>query len=348
MTLINLANNCRVGVLPLLLSMAAACSDMDPETDTYNTVILGQNPGAGGGGSGPSGDSGSGGSSGGAGGTENMRPEVLPPEWACLDTPMMPVARDPARVDYRVAIVDFDSQTTNPAPVAGVNVLVCSNAACDPPMPPCPTEGTLTPTQQCVTVTNIQGPVYQINLPWQFQNGSLKLTAPGYAEMNYIFGGPMIGAPEGGPLVIGLAIPLLRESARVNAYLDCNGTQVDASRGTLAVRTLDCKRNFSNLDMTMMTREGSRAANVSVEPFDGEPMNGCAWTLSNDNIFAPNNLRTDPRGVAGYLDTDIGVLRLIAESPVGVQYPAAPPNLRVRPNVITLAELRDGLGRWGQ
>jgi hypothetical protein len=341
MTLINLGNKCRVGLLPLLVSVAAACSDMAPDGDTYNTTIRGLNPG--GSSNEPSGDSGSG---GGSGGTEGDRPEVLPPEWACLDEPMMPVARDPARVQYRVAIVDFDSQPIMVTPVAGVQVSVCSNAACDPPMPTCPEGVELTPTQQCVTVTNIQGPVYQMNLPFNFQNGSLKLTAPGYAEMNYIFGGPMIGAPEGGPLVLGLAIPLLRESARVSAYLDCNGTQVNADRGTLAVRTLDCKRNRSNLDMVVL--EGSRAPNVSVEPFDGEPTNGCAWTLSNDNSFSPNSLRTDGRGVAGYLDTDVGLLRLVAESPVNVQYPAAPPNLRVRPNVITLAELRDGLGRWGQ
>jgi hypothetical protein len=247
-----------------------------------------------------------------------------------------------------VPIVDFDTQTTMLSQVPDLNIAVCSNAACDPPMPTCPTGTTLTPTQQCVTVTNIAGVLYEIDLPWSFTNGSLKLTAPLYAEMNYIFGGPMIGAPEGGPLVIGLGIPLLRESARVSAYLDCNGTPVNADRGTLAVRTLDCKRNFSAADPTMMTREASRAANVSVEAFDGEPENGCAWTLSNDNTFSKNSLKTDPRGVAGYLDTDVGLLRLVAESPVGVQYPASPPNLRVRPNVITLAELRDGLGRWGQ
>lgn len=346
MTLINLGNKCRVGLLPLLLSAAAACSDMAPDGDTYNTRIRGLNPG--GSGSGPSGDSGSGGNSG-AGGTENERPEVLPPEWACLDNPTPVAERTPARVQYRVPIVDFDTQTSVPTPVQDLNVLVCSNAACDPPMPTCPTEVTLTPTQQCVTVTNIVGPVYQIDLPYNFQNGALKLTAPGYAEMNYVFGGPMIGAPEGGPLVFGLPIPLLRESARISAYLDCNGTQVNVMRGTLAVRTLDCKRNRSNLDMMMGTvLEGSRAPNVSVEALDGEPTNGCAWTLSNDNIFSPNNLLTDGRGVAGYLDTDVGVLRLVAESPVGVQYPASPPNLRVRANVITLAELRDGLGRWGQ
>lgn len=339
----NLGKMCRVGLLPLLLIATGACSDMDPGTDTYLSVNnLTPSAGAGGDGSGPGGEAGSGGGS--------TEPIDYPPEWACLAPggAMAPVSREPARVQYRVAIVDFDSQPINPTPVPNLNVTVCANAACDPAMPACPAGAAATPTQQCVTVTNLQGPIYEIDLPYNFQNGSLKLTAPDYAEMNYIFGGPMIGAPEGGSLVLGLAIPLLRESARVEAYRDCNGTVVNPDRGTLAVRTLDCRRSRSNLDPTGMVLEGTRAPNVSVEPFDGAPENGCAWTLANDNAFSPNNLLTDPRGVAGYLDTDVGVLRLIAEAPPGVRYPTAPPNLRVRPNVITLAELRDGLGRWGQ
>jgi hypothetical protein len=337
----NLGNMSRIGSLSLLVAAAAACSDMAPDEDTY-TAVYGL------------GSAGGSGSATGMGGTDNAgtggTPEPtgpLPPEWACLDEPQPVVDRMPSRIQYRVPIVDFDTQTSALTAVAGLVVQVCGNASCDPALPPCPAGGATTPIEQCFTQINpLPVPyVYEFDLPWQFTNGILKLTAPGYAEMNYIFGGPMIGPPEGGSLVIGLPIPLLRNSARANAYLDCGVSSVDPTRGTVAVRTLDCRRNLRNLSMTVP--EGSRAPMVTVSALD-EVENGVAWALSNDNTFSPNTLQTDPRGVAGYLDTDVGVVRLVAEAPIGRQYPAAPPNLRVRPNVITLAELRDGLGRWGQ
>jgi hypothetical protein len=337
----NLGNMSRIGSLSLLVAAAAACSDMAPDDQTYETVYGSLQ----GGGSG-SAPGGGGSENAGTGGT--MEPAgPLPAEWACLDQPQPLADRVPSRIQYRVPIVDFDTQTALLQAVAGLVIQVCGNAACDPPLPPCPAGGATSPAEQCFTQTApLPVPyVVELDLPWQFSNGSLKLTAPGYAEMNYIFGGPMIGPPEGGSLVIGLPIPLLRNSARESAYLDCGVNGVDPTRGTVAVRTLDCKRNIRNLSMTVP--EGSRAPLVAVSALE-EPANGVAWALSNDNIFSPNTLQTDARGVAGYLDTDVGVVRLVAEAPIGRQYPSAPPNLRVRANVITLAELRDGLGRWGQ
>jgi hypothetical protein len=97
--------------------------------------------------------------------------------------------------------------------------------------------------------------------------------------------------------------------------------------------------------------QGKRAALVRVEANPETPPPGsCAWSLSDANAFAPDSLQTDARGVAGFLDAAVGVINVFAEAPIGdgYPYPARPPALRVRAGVITLAELRDGLGVWGQ
>jgi hypothetical protein len=328
----------RIGLLALLLGIAGGCSSMAPEDDTYNTVVLGIEPGAGGG--------------GGGGGTGEEPTGTLPPEWQCLREPLQPVERTPSRVQYRVPIVDFDSQPSNPRAVTGLTVTVCDNAACDPPLPACAAGTMPAPTEQCVSVTNslpgVPPYVYQLDLPYQFSNGYLKLEAPNYAEMNYILGGPMIGAPEGGSLVIGLAIPVLTLAARANAYRDVGVPDgQDDTGGVLAVRTLDCVRNPGRLSPTIP--EGRRAADVSVEAQPEQPPPpAVAWSVSDNNTFSRDDLLTDARGVAGFLNTEIAALVVVARAPVDITYPANAPTYRVRPGVVTLAELRDGLNVWGQ
>lgn len=335
MTVMNLGE--RIGLLALLLGIAGGCSDMAPEEDTYNTVILRGQP------------------AGGGGGGDGSASPPLPEAWECLDEPQLPIERDETRIQYRVPIVDFDSQPLNPRTIPELLVQVCDTATCDPPLPACPPGATPAARQQCVILTNpLPGAppvIWQIDLPYGFANGYLKLTAPNYAEMNYIFGGPMIGAPEGGPVVIGLALPVLTLAARANAYRDVGvGDGQDATAGVLAVRTLDCERPFGNLSMTVP--EGHRAAEVTVEaqPEDPPPP-AVAWSVSGNNVFSRDDLLTDARGVAGYLNTEIGALVVNARAPVGddgVVYPPSAQTFRLRGGVITLAELRDGLGVWGQ
>jgi len=327
----------RIGLLALLLGVAGGCSSMAPEDDTY-TLIFGNRGGGGGGG-------------GGGGDTGATPREELPPAWQCLETPQPAADRDETRIQYRVPIVDFESQPANPRPVPELVVEVCDTITCDPPLPACPAGATPAARQQCVTVTNLPGPppvVYQIDLPWNFSNGYLKLTAPNYAEMNYILGGPMIGAPEGGPLVIGLAIPVLTLAARANAYRDVGVADgQDATGGVLAVRALDCVRRIGNL--SPMIPEGNRAAEVTVEAQpSAPPAPAVAWSVSGNNVFSQDNLLTDARGVAGYLNIQGGQLGVTARAPVGVTYPDTTQTFRLRGGVITLAELRDGLGVWGQ
>jgi hypothetical protein len=327
----------RIGLLAALICIASGCSDMAPEDETYN-IKYNLNPVGGGG--------------GGGGSTGDVPPGDLPPEWECLREPLQPVAREPSRVQYRVPILDFDSQPQNPRAIDQLTVTVCDNAACDPPLPLCTPGSMPAPTEQCVTVNNaLPGApayVYQIDLPYQFSNGYLKLTAPNYAEMNYILGGPMIGAPEGGSLVIGLALPVLTLAARANAYRDVGVADgQDATGGVLAVRALDCLRNPGRLSPTVP--EGHRAPQVAVEAQpDDPPPPAVAWSVSDNNTFSRDDLLTDARGVAGFLNTPIAALVVVARSPVEITYPTNAPTYRVRPGVITLAELRDGLNVWGQ
>lgn len=327
----------RIGLLAVLVGVAGGCSSMAPEDDTYSTVILDNRGGTGG---------------GGGGGDTGEAPDVLPEEWQCLREPQQPAERTPSRVQYRVPIVDFDSQPNTPRAVVGLTVTVCDNAACDPPLPTCTAGATPAPTEQCVSVNNtlpgVPPYVYQIDLPYQFSNGYLKLEAPNYAEMSYILGGPMIGAPEGGSLVIGLAIPVLTLAARANAYRDVGAAEgQDATGGVLAVRTLDCVRNFGRL--SPMIPEGRRAAQVRVEAQPtAPPAPAVAWSVSGNNVFSQDNLLTDARGVAGYLNIQGGSLAVTAIAPIDVNYPEVVQSFRLRAGVITLAELRDGLGVWGQ
>ena len=155
----------------------------------------------------------------------------------------------------------------------------------------------------------------------------------------------MKGPPEGGYVVRGLTIPLLKTATRDTIYNDLGlPGPADPTRGVLAIRTLDCRRNS-------MGPQGTRAAGVRLEAIPAQPpAPAVAWTLSFSNRATPNKLETDMRGVAGFVNVIPGSVDVEAVAPVG------PPagliygrtTLSVRAGVITLAEVRDGLERWGQ
>lgn len=328
----------RLGLLALLASIASGCSSMAPEDDTYNSVVRQPlEPSEGG-----SGGSGGGTGSGGA-------PLTDSPAWTCLDDVLMPLAatRTPARIQYRAPIVDFD--TSQAIPELSVQACITSDCA---PLPAC-TSAAPAPTEQCAQVTAPAAgapPVYTIDVPYGF-DGGLKLTRePDYAELDYFFGGPLIGVPEETPeevrtIVFGLAIPVLKKAARQRAYDEVGAGPVDETRGTLAVRTLNCARPPTAIPGIP---QGQRASGVSLEALGADPGadGAISWTISDRNQFTANRLVTDPRGVAGFLNARPVVLDVQAELPDGTTFGLA--SLRVRPNVITLAELRPGLGIWGQ
>ena len=333
----------RIGLLALLFAIAIAggCSSMAPESDTYNSVIGttdGEQTtgGSGGTGTGAAGE-----------GPGDDVPTIDLQAWACLDTGITMPPPMPRRIQYRVNIVDFDSQTTNPIIVPNLSVEVCTTASCDRVLPACEPGTMPTPTQQCSTITQGQLPfIYIIDLPYQLDNGGLKLTAPGYAQMNYVFGGPMVGTPEGDSTVVGLTIPLLTIEARERAYQQVGVDTVDPTRGTLAIRTLSCLRETPNA-AAGTPPQGQRTPDITVAT-DSDAVDEAAegWSLSNGNQFTPGSLVTDGRGVAGFLNAQprsIRVRAVLANGEVAVES-----TLPVLPDVITLAELRPGLEQWGQ
>jgi hypothetical protein len=334
-------NVCRIGLLPLLLG-AVACSDMNPGDETFSTVF----PNLAGGGSGGDGPSGNAGTSG-AGGTENEMP-LDQDDWGCLSTGITMPQMPRARITYQVGIVDFDSQPVAPTPVPQLNVEVCSNVTCDTVLPACDTtSGDPMPTQQCAIVA--QGPlpfVYLINLPWGLDAGGLKMTAPGYVQMHYLFGGPMFGTPEGSQVVVGLTIPLLRQEVRQRVYRQVRLNEVDPARGSIAVRTLTCARLPDPLPAMAPPPQGQRARGILVTPEQELPEPAVSWSLSNGNQFTNDVLLTDARGVAGVLNVIPQSIKLNAILPNGEEYSST--TLPVVADVITLAELRPGLEQWGQ
>lgn len=258
--------------------------------------------------------------------------------WACLGQRPTPLDQPPERVQYLVGIVDFDSQPppNTPTSVPGLQVTVCGSPSCDPPFS----------APDVVVVNPIEGQapyVWMIDVPYNFSNAYLRLTAPNYAPMDYVFGGPLKGPPEGGHVVRGLTIPLLKEATRDTIYNDLGlPGPADPKRGVLAVRTLDCRRSAQ--------AQGQRAAGVRLHAIPAAPeAPAVAWTLSFSNRATPNKLETDARGVAGFVNVLPGTVDVEGIAPVGnggTAYGAT--TLPVRAGVITLAEVRYGLDVWGQ
>jgi hypothetical protein len=248
-------------------------------------------------------------------------------QWRCIDEQTMPVTVTPARVKYSIPIVDFNSQPSAPTPVVGLGIKVCTNQRCDPEYPICASDS----QQQCVRISG--GPVqYVFDFPYGLANGWLQLSAPDYTNMDYILGGPMIGKPDGSLEVTGNVATMVPVTTLEDIYRSVGVDHVDPERGTLAIRILDCL--------------GIRAPGMLLSTVVEDP-GSVAFSLSNGNIATPNTLETDPRGVAGIVNLAPQAVDVIAITPDGRDY-GGPTTINVRPNTITLAELRDGLDVWGQ
>lgn len=330
----SLRNVGRLGLLPLVLA-AVACSDMNPGEETFATVYpeLVNNDGA----------SGNGGSAGSSGEDPDPLDER---EWGCLTTGIQMPMIATGRITYQVVIVDFDAQPRALTPVPGLNVEVCSTSTCDVVLPACAPGVDPMPSEQCAIVGTGPAPfIYLINLPYGLVNGGLKLTADGYVQMNYLFGGPMIGTPEGSRTIVGVPIPLLTEGRRQAVYTNVGLPTVDMGRGTLAVRTLTCARQPENAP-TPTAPQGQYAARVLVDTVEELQTPAVSWILSDGNIFTDDLLLTNERGVAGILNVSPQSVTVNAVLENGNQYASV--TLPVLPNIITLAELRPGLNVWGQ
>jgi hypothetical protein len=337
----NLGNMGRFGFVASLLAAAWGCSDMASPSDTYDTVYP------------PLEAAGAGG--GGAGGTDQDDPVLDSEEWGCLKIPPVVVPRGPqTRILYRVPIGDFDSSQLIP----NLSVQACTTTDCDP-VAPCPDGADPTPTQPCAIVKPPSAalPLYEINLPYGF-SGGLKLSGgEAYVEMDYLFGGPMIGLPElaladGGNVVVGLPIPVIKVTTRARVYREVMLPSVDTTRGVVAVRTLNCYRQPPGVTTTGIAAvpQGQRAQGVALQSVPDDPAGAVSWTLSNGNAFSPNRLVTDARGVAGFLNAPSGNTDLFAVLPgAKTTVPTnLPVTIFVRPDVIILAELRPGNDVWGQ
>lgn len=254
------------------------------------------------------------------------------PEWLCLRAPpqVAPPTTTPERVTYVLSIVDFDSREGGaPATVPGLEVTVCGSARCEPPVPTC--AGVLTP--DCVGVRQMPADPpfpHTISFPYGFEDAVLRLQAPGYVGVDYVLGGPMVGRPDGAPVVTGLAISMPLRTTAEKISLDM-GSSPSPEQHTLMLRALDC--------------HGQRAAGVTVQALnDGQ---GIPFILSDDAPVRRETLVTGARGVAGLIGLPSPTIDVIGVSPSGVEF-GGPTRLSLRPGVITVAELRHGLGVWGQ
>ncbi|HTV24661.1 MAG TPA: hypothetical protein VMG12_38480 [Polyangiaceae bacterium] len=322
----NLMNMGRFGLLPLLAG-AVACSDMDPGDDTFSTVYpnLAQ---AGRGGSEPVGNAGSGGSAGSdnSGGSANEPPD-LPTQWACLDEPaptfQLPTP-PPATVNYIVPIADF----LDIVPVPGLQVKLCRSVEC--------ADGTaLTLTQ----IDPMRPVLYLLQLPYNPNTlPYLQLSAEGYVTMDYYFGGPIVGNPNpDATMFVGQIIPMLKVGVLDGLLSDVGApSPADPAKGVIAGRTLDCS--------------GQRAAGVYVESTQELPTGAVPWSLSNNNVAFPGRVPTDARGVAGFANVPPGAFAVRGVVPVdgdeGVEF--GDHVMRVKAGVITLGEVRRGIGTFGQ
>jgi hypothetical protein len=242
-------------------------------------------------------------------------------DWYCLGTAPVMADRVPGRIQYTVPVVDFDSQLYAPTPIAGAQLTVCTSAACTEPF---------TDWHQLDSGSPL---LWSLDLPYGLSNAVLRFTAPGYVPMDYVLGGPMIGNPVDGSLVVkGIGIPLLHEEALSALYGEVGLGAFDPSRGVFAVRVLDCN--------------GSRAPDATLSASAVSP-GSVPFSLSNGNLASANSSTTDARGVAGIMNLLPNTFDVSALSPGG-EMVARPTTVNIRPGVVTLAEIRVGLDQWGQ
>jgi hypothetical protein len=261
-------------------------------------------------------------------------PEASEGDWSCVGQEPSLLAREPARVQYVVPVVDFESQVADPIAVPDLQVQVCLSQSCFPEYPRC--NGDL---GECYGLSQGSKP-YELAFDFPYDFGtiaSLRFTAPGYVSLEYSLGGPMIGAPEGGSRVNGLPVLMLSEKSRSALFGQFGLSPSDPERGILMVRALSCLRDASP--------RGVRAEGVRIEPVEGEDLQsvvGVQLGMGQATLAMPP--ATDARGLAALMNLSPQGLTVEAQTPAG----AISAFVHVSPGVITLAEIRSGLGIWGQ
>lgn len=184
---------------------------------------------------------------------------------------------------------------------------------------------------------------------WGTESVVLRASAEGYVDSEYYVGGAMVGPPEGGDTVLGLPFFLLTDAARAALYSQLGLGEVDATKGILAARTLNCDREQSPLGVF----QGVRADNVSVELVPNEvPSEAIPWVLSFGRVASRDIFVTDDRGAAGFANIEPRAYQVLGRAPAPVGSESGTTYGRtlatVRANTITIVEVRDGQDVWGQ
>lgn len=241
----------------------------------------------------------------------------------CLD--FVEVApREPGRVQYVVPIVDYDTQLTSPTPVPGTVLQICTNATCLPELPLCAGE-----LGQCYRELPAPNPVVRVlDFPYGLSNVTIRARAEGYLSTDYPLGGPIIGAPDGSLTVRGAGIVLVKRETQQAIHAQV-GAVADPLRGMLAVRVLGCGLQ--------------RQTDVDIETYAGDTRGATPFSLSTGNLASGGQLRTDQRGVVGFVNLPPQTLDIWAPS-----MDLRPATFNVRPDTLTLAEFRWGIDEFGQ
>jgi hypothetical protein len=230
--------------------------------------------------------------------------------WDCLgETPAI-AERDPRRVQYVVSVADFGAVAA-PQGVPNLDVAVCRGDYCDPGYARCDGDGDPGP---CYSVSvGIEPHQLVFDFPYGLDEASLRFMAGGYMPLVYSLGGPMVGTPSGEMTVIGKPIPMWSVDAMARLYSDNGLAPVDPTAGALLLRTLDC----------------AAAA-------DGAQVRVVSGDISPPSVAFQG----------GFLNVRPQHLTVESVAPDGTPY--AQIRALVIGGSITLAELRSGLGVWGQ
>jgi hypothetical protein len=287
-------------------------------------------------------------STGGSGGTEGMISPLMPVEWQCLVAADVPLPRPamPGRVTYVFPVVDFDSDPLQPVPllVPGVELTVCTNAACTTPAGP----------DVMINQDQARPFIWTISMPYGLGAFSIRARATDYVDTDYYVGGPMVGTPEGTTTVVALPLPMPKVSSLDNLLSNIGLPPLGPTStvGILALRTLNCNRPQS---LIPGTNQGARAAGVKVELVTNDPnVDPVPWVLTTGNQASRDLDATDGRGVAGFANlsprnyTVRGIAPAPMDSESGTEIGAKPATATVRANAITLVEVREGIDQWGQ
>lgn len=137
---------------------------------------------------------------------------------------------------------------------------------------------------------------------------TIRVMMPGYVPLYYPLGGPVVGTPSGSMEIAGSPLELM--STEANLYLS---DPPSPTRSSLRVRMLDCA--------------GAPAEGLELTIVDGNSANAVAIEDGFTNLFA-DRFTVSAVGSDGgeYMRTDV----------------------TVHVGAVTTAELRPGLGVWGQ